>query len=331
MTATAPPNGAADEARLRWRQKLWFPVCLLLITACGLGGAGSQSDPNNARYGTWLWDGSSWTQLAKTTEGKTFFAHQLLYSVALGGLIDMNGTKWNGSGWVKNEISPTRPPGNYAYPYQPTALVVDEANGQLLFFNPTEKAMLAWSVGSWAPVVTPAEWPDIGALGSGGVAYDPDRQEVLIVTYRSGDLVTSVWNGHAIITRARNSGLLLSRFLIVPDGHGHMLAFGQDDARGPTRSFSWDGKAWSPLTSAATLPRYVDSVAFDSAHQQILAVGSDDNGRISHTWRFQKSAWQVIATTSSPPGGRISTLIYDPVLRGFVITVVPAAGLGGII
>ncbi len=82
--------------------------------------------------------------------------------------------------------------------------------------------MFAWSVGSWAHVVSPAEWPDIGALSFGGVAYDPNRQDVQIVTYRAGDLVTSVWNGHTINTLARNSG--------------YMLAFVQDDARGPTRS-----------------------------------------------------------------------------------------------
>ena len=226
-----------------------------------------------------------------------------------------------------NEKGPTRPPGDYS---QQTALVVDEANGQLLFFDPVGKAMLVWSAGTWVPALSPTSWPAIGSLSSGGVAYDPDRHEVLIVTSGAPDLETLTWNGHAFVTLSSHSGLPDSKFFLVPDGRGHMFAFGQDDVGGPTSSASWDGKAWSLLSSAATLPPQVDSVAFDPAHQVVLAVGSGYDG-IFHTWRWQANSWKPIATTLSPPVGRVSNLAYDPVLSSFVITVLPAATLGGII
>jgi hypothetical protein len=211
-------------------------------------------------------------------------------------------------------------------------MVLDDANGQLLFLDPNASTMWGWSEGSWIPVVSPAQWPEARYLSSGGVAYDPDRQMVLIVSCCSaGYSETSGWDGHAITRLAINRGLpRLSQFLIVPDGRGHMLAFAQDSVRGsPTEGFSWDGKAWSPMPVATTLPNGVTSMAFDSASQQILAIGSD--GRNSHTWRWQEDAWHIIPTTSSPPGGRISNLVYDPLLQGFVITVLPADCLCGII
>jgi hypothetical protein len=304
-------------------------VCTLLITACGFATACTQTAPNSGQYGTWRWDGSNWSQLANTSQGTTFLADQLFYSVALGGLINMNGTKWSGTGWAKNVGGPTLP---RAAGNQKTAIVLDEANGQLLFLDPNASTMWAWSAGSWIPVVLPAQWPTARYLSSGGVAYDPYRQMVVIVSCCSaGTLETSVWDGHAIRARATNGGLQCpSQYLIVPDGRGHMLALGQDDVGGPTKSFSWDGEAWSAMTSAATLPQGVVSVAYDFGNDQILAVGGDD-GKNFHTWRWHENAWQLIATTDSPPGGRISNLVYDPLSPGFLITVLPAAGLGGII
>jgi hypothetical protein len=299
-----------------------------LITGCGAGTGGGDSRTN--QYGTWFWGGSSWTRLAPASQDKAFYADQLVYSAALGGLININGTKWSGSGWVRNEAGPTPPPGKYLYPFQPTALVLDEARDQLLFFDPAEHAMLGWSAGNWIPLVSPEIWPQIGSLGFGGVGYDLDRRVILMLTFRNLELETLAWNGHSFDVLASHSGLPLSEFLIVHDSRGQMLAFGQDSVGGPTSSFSWDGNAWSPLGPAAKLPPQVDSVAYDTTRQELIAVGSGYDG-IFHTWRWQNGSWRPVQSSPSPSTGRVSNLVYDPELKGLVVTVLPSIGVGGMI
>ena len=124
-------NPLTDVHNLSMGIRFWLRNFLLLLAVCGLlttaclGGNGGHS----TTYGTWSWDGSRWTQLAVTNQGKTLIADRLFYSTALGGLIDMNGTMWNGSSWVKSDSVPTPAPvgdGN-----QETSYVLDEATGEL--------------------------------------------------------------------------------------------------------------------------------------------------------------------------------------------------------
>ena len=308
----------------RWvRQRpIILAACGLLAMTC-LGANGSHAPS----YGTWGWDGSRWTQLAATNQGKTFTADRIFYSTALGGLIAMNGTVWNGSSWVRSDSVPTPAPvgdGN-----QETSYVLDEASGELLFLDPNVSTMWAWSVHGWRRVVSPSDWPEDRYLNAGGVAYDPYRHEVLIVTESGSEAETSRWDGTTLQVFERVSQLPHARLLIVPDGEGHMVAFGQDDAGGsPTIGFLWDGETWSPLPATSILPRGVVTMAFGD--QEILAVSSDDGANFL-TWRWHGTACQLIATRSSPPGGKISNLVYDPVLRSFVITVLPADCLCGVI
>ncbi len=198
-------------------------VFAVVFSACG---------PNTNRYGTWRWDGSDWQQLGETGKAATFFAEKLFYSAALGGLINANGQRWDGTHWVRNEGGPTPPPvgdGN-----QETAMVLDEASGQLLFLDPNDKSIWSWETGTWLRVLQGSGWPEARYLR--GAAYDPERYEVLIVTCCAHDeYQTSSWNGHSLIIRATDSRLPpLSNYQIVADGGGHMLAFGQQDAGTPS-------------------------------------------------------------------------------------------------
>ena len=324
-------NPLTDVHNLSMGIRFWLRNFLLLLAVCGLlttaclGGNGGHS----TTYGTWSWDGSRWTQLAVTNQGKTLIADRLFYSTALGGLIDMNGTMWNGSGWVKSDSVPTPAPvgdGN-----QETSYVLDEATGELLFLDPNARTMWTWSVHGWGRVVSPSDWPEDRYLNSGGVAYDPYALQVLLVTESGFEAETSRWDGTRLQVLERVSQLPHATLLIVPDGEGHMMAFGQDDSGGsPTSGFLWDGKTWSVLPATSRLPRGVVSIAFNSPDQEIVAVGSDDGANF-RTWRWHQTAWQLVATTSSPPDGKISNLVYDPALRGFVVTVLPADCVCGLI
>jgi hypothetical protein len=304
------------------RRRVTIVICLVLVvmvlSSCGPSSASEPIDPNIGRYGTWSWDGSKWSELAPISHGKTWYADQLFYSADLGGLINLNGTRWNGTAWAVNEIA-------FSLPVQtndlPASMVVDEANGQLLFMAPKVSQMFAWSQGSWTSVVSPSQWPTANALSAplggirvGAVAYDPKHHVVLMLSCCSPETAaldraiwrTSAWDGHTMI-KVSESLDLVGNFL-VPDGRGDMLAFGP-------KGFSWDGRDWTPLPAESALPAGVESIAADPAHQQIIAVGQ---GR---TWLWHAGTWDLIQTADAPPKGAMSNVVYDPILPGFVVTV----------
>lgn len=217
--------------------------------------------------------------------------------------------------WVASAV--TYPPRPIPSPIadQQTTLVLDVARDQLLFLDANSQTMSAWSNGTWKEVVSPAQWPKARFLR--GVAYDPARQEVVILTCcdvaRPGPQ-TSIWTGKALIEAP---GLpSVNGYKLVPDGNGHMLAFGDRDG------FSWDGHAWSALDGVADLPGNGGvSVVRDDTHGEILAIGQSNNSNTIDVWRWQDGKWHAIAAKSSPPGGcAVSNPVYDPELLGIVIT-----------
>jgi hypothetical protein len=297
------------------------------LAGCGAGPASA------SRYGTWVWNGSSWTQLTVANEDPAFLGEQLVYAPALGGLISLyqppdpftgsligGGTKWDGSAWIVNSQGPGRAPYpllNSTESSQPTAIVWDATHNQLLFLDPNTSTMWVWRNGAWQVVVPPSSWPDARYLGPGGMAYDANRQEVLIFTDIPRELW--VWNGQTVATQITSDSAPSIPSHWVSDSLGHLLGFATSDA------VSWDGKDWSALSQSAVLPDGAQ-VASDTTHQQIYAV-SVDNSRI---WRWDDGTWQLLHTRSSPPAGATSNLIYDPMVPGFVLTVQPQEGIANL-
>lgn len=314
---------------MRRMSKLGRGLCVaaLILACCG----DSSTSPDNPLFGTWLWNGSSWTQLARSSGSEAKIApwfsggENLTYWKDFGGLVDADGTYWSGSMWVASAVtypaSPTPSPiadqETGSAPGEPTALVLDVGRNQLLFLDPNSQTMSAWSNGTWKEVVSPAQWPKARYLR--GVAYDPARQEVVILT--CCDVAgpgpgpqTSIWTGKALI---QAPGLPSGNgYKLVPDGNGHMLAFGDSDG------FSWDGHAWSALGGVAGLPGNGGvSAVRDDTHGEILAVGQSNNSNTIGVWQWQDGKWHAITAKLSPPGGcHVSNPVYDPELLGIVIT-----------
>ena len=199
-------------------------VASIILAACGDSGT-----PNSPLYGTWLFNGSKWTQLAgssgaESKKSEQFPAgEQLNYWPEFGGLVDSDGTRWDGRRWVVNGLSYPALPNTQAFPSIRTFLVFDEGRKQLVFLDPNSGTIWTSSHGNWEKAISMAQWPN--GLSVRGAAYDPTRREVVILV--CCDVAglgpqTWVWNGTAPVVRS--GGLPgLDEYALVPDGNGHLL------------------------------------------------------------------------------------------------------------
>lgn len=296
-------------------------VMALLLTECG-GSAMTSID--RTRYGTWLLAGSSWTQLAQTSEippegplAGNSMGEAIMYWTDYGGLIDSDGTRWDGTSWVVNGAALPALPSSAIADQETgqTRTVFDAARDELLVLDPEARTIWDMSHGSWKSVLDSSRWP--AARNLVGAAYDPARMEVLILS--CCDTSTAVpspqtwaWDGRDLTQRAALSEGW-DRFALVPDGLGHLLAFG------PTDGFSWDGQSWTSLGPGAALPNAsaIDLV-FDPGRAQVVAIATDQSVDV---WRWQQGGWSHLTTSRRPPEGcAISNPVYVPDLAGIVIT-----------
>lgn len=325
-------------------------LATLTLAACDAEGTSEspvlQLTVDPAKYGTWAWDGSTWTQLSRTSfvehaSGGELYPARLDYWKGLGGLIAMDRTfpfdpttwasveMWTGSDWVTDAAFPSPPPN-----VSDDAVIFDPANDQLISVDTKGQTIWAWLRGSWVSVVPTDQWMPPKTFGVAKFAYDPYRQEVLILfccqppsgpvddskpcSYDPCD-ETWAWNGRALTKRSA-APIPNDVGRLVPDDGGHMLTFGNQ------QDLSWDGKSWSPLASGLACPKSsVDltalDMAYDAAHKQLIAIGPDTAYGF-HMWRWIDGNWKPMSPESSPPPGSDS-IVYDPALPGLVLTVVP--------
>lgn len=315
-------------------------VMVLLLSAIAIGSAacgGATADPDAGRYGTWVWNGTTWSLLEASTEtvprwGGLPSTESLLYGKPLGGLVDLDGTKWDGHKWVSNDAFPSWPLGRpkdwIGLPVVGGAVVVDEAHDQLLILDSLTQSMWGWSEGAWKSLLSLEQWPEARQVRA--VAYDPYRKDVVMLFCCKPEELgeeTWVWDGHALTRMPQlqdgQGGPLIKvasgRLSIVSDGNMHILAFGES-------TFSWNGESWSSLGSAplpgsdnkASLLTYA-SPTYDPSSGQLIAISTDND--IFRTWLWEEGAWKSIPAGSSPPGkAAISNLVNDSELGGLVLT-----------
>jgi hypothetical protein len=292
---------------------------VLVIAACGSG-------PNPDQYGTWLWNGTTWTQLSKTDGG----GGTLLYWKGGGGLVSSSGMRWNGSSWVADKAILPSPPVNEVQPpgsgADRTIEIVDQSSGQLLYLDPNSETMSAWVSGAWTTVVGPGGWPEARYLFD--AANDPVHGGVLIdfCCYPYGYSQTWWWNERKLVQVA-NPPSDFGFDLLVPDGVGGVVAIGAGSA------YTWDGRTWSPLSPSTAFPRVFpgssSDIVYDPSHNQIIASGvhyKQQGEPVLSTWLWREGTWQLIV--SSPPAPPpdacgLSNLVYDPELAGVVLTNLP--------
>jgi hypothetical protein len=304
-----------------------------LLVACVaaalvMGACGSQApsiDPGT--FGTWLWNGTTWIQVAHAEEAPPIDAYGLPGGESLffwkdhGGLVESDGTRWDGSSWVSNVGAVPEPPTGTNLPndagdssLQRTALVLDEVNAQLLYIDPNSKTMSTWSKDSWKVVVSPSEWPKARFIY--GVTYDFAGARVVMVLccdpYEDG-METWQWKGGKLTELALLSQTQMSGFKLAPDGLGHVIAFGNEEG------FVLDGGRWVAQGVRGAMPASRPrEIVYNRADGKMTAIGSDL--RIS-VWHPDSGRWDVASSGVVPPDAcAVSNAVYDPDLAGIVLT-----------
>ena len=310
-----------------WRR--WMGPTAAALCAIGLIvwlWTGIQTRVNSPLYGTWLWTGSDWKQLAKSNEdlGTTLFGGELLtYWTDIGGLVDSDGTRWDGTEWVTNSIalpypltSKARDRGD-AVPSQ-GAVILDEAGNQLLSVDPSVTQIDAWTHGGWGIVVPPSRYPSAKYVY--GYAYDPVAGAVILVMCcdPTNDAGMETWqlrdNKFSELGQIPDS---VPGLAIAPDGAGQLIAFASPGA------FVLSGGTWSQLSpNAISPPGSQFALVYNRSLGQLTEIGVDMS---VHIWQPATLQWKLVTTTNRPPGGcGVSNPVYDPELSGIVLTSVKA-------
>jgi hypothetical protein len=81
----------------------------------------------------------------------------------------------------------------------------------------------------------------------------------------------------------------------------------------PATSFSYNWKQLPNLSlSSSPSARYGASLAFDSAHGQLILFGGiDKNGPLADTWNWNGTTWTQLASCSSPSARNFASLSFD--------------------
>jgi hypothetical protein len=250
-----------------------------------------------AGYGTWEWDGATWTLagIECVTPGDCRLQHRIAYDAArrvavsfggppeAGGSPDARTWEWDGSDWTVRATAAAPPP------LEGHGLAHDARRGRVVLFggclvpctNPTAAGALSSDVWeydgtSWAKVSQAGAPP--GARYSPYLVYDSRRETIVLA------------GGYA------EGG--------VP----------RTDVR------EWNGTTWTDQTPAAptfTMPPLALATpslsAFDASRsRQVLVAGSE-------TWERTGIAWTRTAPGSSPPPARkYARLAFDE-SRGRVV------------
>ena len=233
---------------------------------------------------TWIWDGSTWTQLhpgpAPPARGGAVAAYDPLHSVVVlyGGVgLDDKGAPvafdatwtWNGSAW-KRQAPKAAPPGQ-------------------------RLASMAW---------------------------DPGGRTVILLTGASPQAAqTWSWDGAEWTRLHPRTTPPFGSLVTAPDLGGLLLASpaGPD---GQPSTWSWAGGDWHRLAVAGTPATSGAAIAYEpSAHRVVLVGGDCPAGHCptDATWTFDGHSWIQLHPSGAPPPRAGATLAADPTRAALIL------------
>jgi hypothetical protein len=224
---------------------------------------------------TWTFDGKSWTQMhpkvlppGRQMAGMAYDAARHQV-VLVGGMISQNGRQVPlNDTWTWDGSAWTQ--------QHPANNAPAVEQNMALAYDPISRMVIAFYVESM-PNGTPH------TLGWNGT----DWQELHPATQPPSSYGTFAWDGTRLI------------FLGAPQ---------QEGGRYLTKTWAWDGRNWSRLSSSVNQPpAQLFATAFDAANGRVIAVSGGE------TWTWDGSTWTRLSLSKAPQGAPY--LAYFPALK----------------
>ncbi len=254
---------------------------------------------------TWVWDGTSWTQLTPATHPSFCPSPGLVYDTARaqmvlfcgydsspGGLWSQIWT-WDGTTWTDRTPS-VRPSGRQRY-----VLAYDVARARVVLFGGqyNQGGILGdtwtWDGATWTQR-SPATSPPVRA--GAAMAYDAARGETVLFGGASGPGApadTWTWDGTTWTQRfpATSPGARWASAMAYDAGRGEAVLYGGYDLNSGAHlddTWSWNGTTWTRHVTLTSPPgRYVVSMAYDADRAETVLFGGEVSGPSDDTWVYQ--------------------------------------------
>lgn len=233
---------------------------------------------------------------------------------------------WNGERWrclAQGGPSPRTFPA-LAYDGAGKRLILYGGN-RVLFGTAEDTAtflddMWAWDGEAWHPIPTPTP----PARAEAGVAYDSDRQRIVLFggyrnedggRIRLGD--TWEWDGQRWEQKSSDGPSPRNGAAMAYDAHRkRTVLFGGSGASAET--WEWDGHGWARIESAETEGRFNSAMAYDARREALLRFGGwTGEKRVADTWSYDGTRWTRIPADG--PAGRNHTAMALDGKRGILV------------
>ena len=243
---------------------------------------GLQTGVTAPQSDTWLFDGTTWTQLQPATTPPVRWGHQMVYDSVRYKVITFGGRsptttatandtwEWDGSNWAQ-VITPTAPSARAFY-----GMAFDDRRGKAVLYGiqsgivPAGQQTWEYNGTTWT-MATPATVPP--GLESPAMAYDK--------------------------------------------GRGVTVMFGGYNATSPgtdyRTTYEWDGVNWTlRTTAAAPLTGYRAALVYDDLHGRILLYGGLSGGVMQKiVWEYDGNNWVQALSGVGPGRATLGYAAYD--------------------
>lgn len=296
-----------------------------------LFGGGTSSGGLSSAFGdTWIWNGSTWTQVFPAISPTPRFGHAMAFDsvrnvVVLfggyGGATRYDDTwTWDGTTWTKMTTA-VSPPGRSSH-----AMAFDAVRGNMVLFGGDNGTKLrdtwTWNGSAWAQVV--------GAMPPGrsshAMTFDATRNNVVLFggAGASANLNdTWIWNGTAWTqpTLATNPPARANHSIAYDGARADVVLFG-GMSPGSNDCWIWNGTAWSQRATALPLARQGFSMSYDSIRQRVVVAAgyslAAGGGSFRDTWLWNGTAWAQNAPPPTPSIRYLHAMAFDAA-RGNVV------------
>jgi formylglycine-generating enzyme required for sulfatase activity len=280
------------------------------------------------RGDTWEWSGTAWAPSVPAVRPAPRWGHCMAFDVRRRCVVLFGGFdgwslrddtwEWDGLIWLPRTLA-VRPMAR-AF----ASMAYDGARGVCVLFGGQDAAQAVrddtWEYDGFAWTQrTPATLP--AARCRAAMAWDETRREILMFGGGDGATVRGdlwAWNGMAWSQRTFGSGPSprWDTALAFDGNCGRAVLVGGSDATwavSEADSWSWDGVAWSQVSTLSPSARHAASVVHDVQRGRIVLFGGRlGTGAFSQdTWQLMPSCSRTMTTVSPAVVGQTAQFRYD--------------------